>query len=304
MSGNYKIWMVMGFYLTVLTSGVSADPRDLATVAREVFKGGKPYTESEIASVRSRSDIPEYQRTILEVQMLGSVEEKARYERAVEISTEYIDSGSIPWVRDFLRMQRGFTFNLLGEREKGASDLKFLIDNQKSSDIAAASDVLLSIMKERNADLDLYFDSVMRQSLGFYFLDFHKEAPLLNGAYQYFSGIRADLLKDKCLEQLKKRIGEKTYLELRATMDNKNSEKHTSADLINDIPRSQDADFGQAREVVRGSKNRRIEEPHKTQQEIPKAAKDESILGWRLIAIIVFIIAASLVWRWKSKATH
>jgi hypothetical protein len=148
-----------------------------------------------------------------------------------------------------------------------------------------------------------YFDSVMRQSLGFYFLDNHKDAPIPEEAYQYFSGIKADFLKEKCLEQLKQRIGEKPYLNLLATMTDRHSEKNTSTDSIKDIPGSQDVGFGKSREVVREGKKPRIEEPGNIQQEIPKAAKDESLLSWWSIGIFGFVIAAVLVWRWKLKHT-
>ncbi len=44
-------------------------------------------------------------------------------------------------------------------------------------------------------------------------------------------------------------------------------------------------------------------EPKNVQQEEPKAVKDDSRLRWWLISMSGFIIAAVIVWRWKSKST-
>jgi hypothetical protein len=121
----------------------SEESRQIDDIAREVFRGRQKYTIPEIDSVVSRSDLLPYQRVILEFQMLCGVEDESRYRRSIEISSDYIESGDITWVKDFLKMQRGFIFGLLGEREKGAADLKDLIDSEKASDINAADDVLL-----------------------------------------------------------------------------------------------------------------------------------------------------------------
>ena len=186
----------------------ASDFGDVASFSSKVFKGGNTYSQEEIESVANNNQWSEHHRIILEVQMLASMDDPTRYQKAINIATGYIDSGTIDWVKSYLRMQRGFLYNLSGDRESGNQDLQAVVDGELLTDFGSIDDPVVAAMKLRHGNLELSFDSVMRQSIGHYYLDFNKDGTDSVKAFHYFNGIKNDKLREKCMIQLKNRIGD------------------------------------------------------------------------------------------------
>ena len=191
---------------TTCLSCASVD-HELSAFAGSVFKGGKVFEESEITDISTHNNWSRHHRVILEVQMLASADDSTRYQRAIDIASNYIASGEVGWAMDYLKMQRGFLYKLNGNQESGIIDLEELVDRHAFNDIQEIDDPILEAMKTRQKNLAIYFNDVMRQSIGHYYLDFRKEGILPEKAYQYFIGINAATLREKCLDQLRERLG-------------------------------------------------------------------------------------------------
>lgn len=180
----------------------------LETFALLVFKGGKAFGQDEIAWVATHPDWEDHQKVILQTQMLGSVEDLARYRQAIDLATHYIESGRIEWARDYLRMQRAFAYNLTEDREIGNTELEMLVDRDAFKMVSEIRDPLMNSIRVRQKDLPNYLNDAMRQSIGHYYLDFRKAGSLPEKAFYYFDGIKSNGLREKCMIQVKDRTGE------------------------------------------------------------------------------------------------
>lgn len=265
---------------------------DLSKFAGEVFKGGKVFDESEISDVSAHEDWSSYHRTILEVQMLASVEDPNRYQRAIDIASTYIASGKVDWVRDYLKMQRGFLYMLKGDRETGITDLEDLVNQHAFNGIQEINDPILETMRIRQKNLSTYFNDVMRQSIGHHYLDFRKDGMLPEKAFQYFDGIKAATLREKCMEQLKERLGDGSEAIIKGFENDFNESKQHE-------PATKARDGQPRRESTRGKK-RAVDNDVPTSSEIAQSNRGVSVLHWFMLFLAAVVaIGAFFVFRSK-----
>jgi len=189
----------------------AVENREFYKLADSVLKGGTSFNQEDIRDVSVQKNIPIHHRAIIEVAMLASVEEEPRYHIAISKATDYIGSGDVDWAKGYLQMQRGFLYGLLGDRDKGTKDLVAVLESERLSSINFIPDPLLDIMRKRTRDLSLDLDSLMKQTVGNYYMDFRKEGALPAESFRFFSLIKSPALRDKCLLQLKNRVGADEY---------------------------------------------------------------------------------------------
>lgn len=202
----------------------AVEEQDFYNLADSVLKGGNKYTLEEIQDVSRLTAIPVHHRAIVEVSMLGSIEEESRYLTAIAKATDYIEYGTVDWAKGYLRMQRGFVYGLIGDRAKGTKDLEAVLAAEQLAFLNSEKDPLLDIMRKRARDLELELDSLMRQTVGNYYMDFRKDGILPTEAFRFFSSIKSKPFRAKCLLQLRERLGEDEYATLAESMKNFDSE--------------------------------------------------------------------------------
>jgi hypothetical protein len=206
--GSMRLALIIIINLLVLhhNSALADNDYELEEFAGQVFKGGVKYSLDDIKKFSEHANWDEHQKLIAEVQMLASVDDINRYHHAIDISNDYISNGQVEWAKNFLKLQQSFIFNLSGDREKGALGMEHLIAANAFNNIHTINDPLLEIIKQRHPDFSQYVYDIMRQSLGFYYLDFNKYGTNPEKAFLNFNGIHSEGLRNKCLEQLKIRL--------------------------------------------------------------------------------------------------
>lgn len=263
---------------------------DFYKTADAVLKGGKEYSLDDIQYISNYSDIPLHHRTIIEIQMLSSIEDLSRYQTAIEKATNYIESGDVVWAQDYLLMQRGFAYGLVGEREKGVIDFKNLLSKDSIDSFDSVNDPILEIMRKRRPNLAQSFDSIIKQSVGNYYMDFRKEGILPIEAYKYFNSIKIKEFREKCLERLKSRIGDEKYLEISglsvSNSESRNPEKKAGSyvDNVNQSV-SQEDDF--RAEKTNNNFDQKVN--NIAQDARSKSNTTNWVFGVLLIFVVVFI---------------
>lgn len=244
------LWVLL---VILLIPSEAAVEQGFYELADSVLKGGTKYTLEEIQDVSELTEIPLHHRTIVEVSMLGSIEDESRYLTAIAKATDYIESGTVDWAKDFLRMQRGFAYGLLGEREKGAKDLETILDAERLVFLNSVNDPILDIMRKRSRDLAVELDSLMRQTVGNYYMDHREKGSLPIEALGYFSSIKSKPLRDKCLLELKSRLGNDEYEKLVESSKNVRHNIHSKKKLSNEAKSNSNGESQEDRELPRST---------------------------------------------------
>ncbi len=186
-----------------LIVAVSADlPRDVPALISLVFNGHRAFSLEEIDHIKERENIEDHHKAILLTQMFASVDDADRYKAAISVAENYIEHGDVPWVRDFLEMQRGFLLGLKGDRKQSAMVLENKLENNRFGELSKVDDFFLDEMIEKHGDLETFFHDLICSSLGFYYLDFAGPDQDPEKSYVFFSLIKMEGLRKKNLKQI------------------------------------------------------------------------------------------------------
>lgn len=150
--------------------------------------------------------------------MLMGIDDDVRYEAAIGKCTHYMETGTLEWAKEYLQMLRGFCYGLRGKRESGVNDLKPILEHGMISSWDETEDIILDMMRKKQPNLALTYDSIMREAIGNYYMDFRKEGMLPEEAYRYLNSIKVKPKRDQNLKQLRYRMGDEAYAKLVETM--------------------------------------------------------------------------------------
>lgn len=282
-----KINLCLLISLALAIPCVGEKLEDFYKTADAVLKGGKEYSLEEVQYISTYSNIPLHHRTIIEIQMLSSVEDHSRYQAAIEKATKYIELGDVRWAQDYLLMQRGFAYGLTGDRERGVNDFKHLLNKNSIHSLDTINDPILEIMRKRRPNLADSFDSIIKQSVGNYYMDFRKEGIMPLEAYKYFNSIKIKGFREKCLDRLRSRIGENKYLET-VDLSKQNSDSGNPANEAerNSVNGTQSVSKKDSR-ADKHNNNRGQKENSITQEEQNKPSV--MIWGFSILLILVMV---------------
>lgn len=254
--------IVLLIFINLIFPALALENQGFYDLADSALKGGTKFTNEQIQDISQQTNIPIHHRIITQITMLGSVEEESRYLTAISKATDYVNNGDIEWAKDYLQMQRGFLYGLLGDRDKGMKDLVAVLNADRLASINSIEDPILDVMRKRTRDLSLDFDSLMKQTIGNYYMDFRKEGALPVEAFRYFNLIKSIAFRDKCLLQLKDRVGTAEYEKIsqsvkvnNSILDSKNTFDARESENVS-IKRKQDLKSQESHNLLREKKTK------------------------------------------------